>query len=214
MSDIISIFITDDHAMLRQGLVTILQQQAHMRVTGDFNTGHELLQGLRREQPDILLLDLNMPGISGEELVPQLRQLYPKMKIIILTGNDSAFIVRKLLEHGIHGYLLKNSEQDLLVQAIMDVYAGQSYISPELQERILSTSKEMKDSMPARVALTSREVQLLNMIANELSSQQIADELDLNLRTVEKYRTVMMQKLGVMNVAGAVKKGMLLGLIK
>ncbi len=214
MPDTISIMITDDHPMLRQGLITMLQQQSNMRVTGDYNNGQALLQALQIQVPDILLLDLNMPEISGEELVPKILQLYPRLKIIILTGNNSAVIVRGLLELGVHGYLLKNSEQHLLIQAITDVYKGKTYISPELQERILRTSKEMKDSMIDAEALTGREIQVLKMIADELTNQQIADELDLSLRTIENYRTILMQKLGAKNMIGAVKKGILLGLIQ
>lgn len=214
MPDRISIFIADDHPMLRHGLISMLSLQEHIQVTGDYGNAEHLLTGLSGYQPDILLLDLSLPDISGEDLAPRLLKMYPKMKIIILTSNNSAYSARMLLDNGVHGYLLKNSEQHLLLQAITNVHQGCIFISPELQERIFKMAKQIKNDLISSDNLTNREIQVLRLIADELTSQQIADELGLSLRTIENYRMILMQKLGAKNMIGMVKKGILLGLIE
>lgn len=214
MPEKISIVIVDDHPMLRHGLISMFSLHSHIKVIGDYGSADSLMKALAIGQPDILLLDLSIPDISGEDLAPKLLRLYPKMKIIILTGNNSAYSARMLLDNGVQGYLLKNSEQHLLLQAITNVQRGFTFISPELQDRVFRMSKQIKNDLISAENLTNREIQVLRMIANEQTSQQIADELGLSLRTVENYRMVLMQKLGAKNMIGMVKKGIMLGLIE
>lgn len=213
-TELITIVITDDHPTLRHGLISMLQLQANMKVIGDYGKAAHLLPALATQQPDILLLDLQMPDVGGEELVPQLRQLYPDMKIIILTGNNSAYIAKNLIEQGVKGYLLKNTEQHLLIQAINNIHQGFTFISPELQDRVLRLTRQIKNEGVNIDSLTNREIQVLKMIAAEQTSQEIATELGLSLRTIENYRMILMQKLGAKNMIGMVKKGILLGLIE
>lgn len=210
----VSIFITDDHPVLREGLISILGLQPNLEVVGDYGSGAQLLQALQIRVPDILLLDLQLSNENGEDIVPKLLRDYPDLKIIILTGNSSAYSARLLLDMGVHGYLLKNTEQHLLVEAIQNVYRDFIFISPELQKRLFRMSKQLKGEMTRAEDLTSREIQILKLIADEFTSQEIADQLRLSLRTVENHRLALMQKLGAKNMIGMVKKGILLGLIE
>ncbi len=212
--DKISIAIADDHPLLRHGLISMLSLHEHIHITGDYSSAESTLAGLALKQPDILLLDLSLPDMNGEDLAPHLLKKYPTMKIIILTSNNSAYSARILLDHGVQGYLLKNSEQHLLLEAIKNVHQGCIFISPELQERVFKMAKQIKNDLISADNLTNREIQVLRLIADELTSQQIADKLGLSLRTVENYRMVLMQKLGAKNMIGMVKKGIMLGLIE
>lgn len=210
--DIISIFITDDHPLLREGLVSILGLHDHIQVTGSYGKGEHLLRALNQDVPDILLLDLQLADTNGEELAPRLLKNYPKMKIIILTGNNSVYSARLLLDMGVHGYLLKNSEQHLLIDAIHHVQEGNVFISPELQKRLFRMSKQLKNEFgPAD--LTGREIEILKLIAHEHTSQEISEILNISLKTVENHRLSLMHKMGTRNMIGMVKKGILMGLI-
>lgn len=209
----ISIMITDDHPMLRNGLKGILSLEKHISVLGEYGNAAQLLGALQERQPDILLLDLQLPGTRGDEIAPQLLKQYPGMRIIILTGNNSAHNARMLLDLGVHGYLVKNTEEHLLISAIQKVYAGHTFVSPDLQERLFRMSKQIKSELITADDLTPREVQVLNLIADELTSQAIAEQLGLSLRTIENYRLILMQKLGAKNMIGMIKKGIQLGLI-
>lgn len=213
-TDRISIMITDDHPMLRNGLKGILALQEHISVLGDYGNTAQLLQALQAQQPDVLLLDLQLPGTRGDEIAPLLLRQYPDMRIIILTGNNSAYNARLLLDLGVQGYLVKNTEEHLLISAIRKVHEGHTFVSPELQDRLFRMSKQVKNELVTADDLTTREVQVLNLIADELTSQAIADQLGLSLRTIENYRLVLMQKLGAKNMIGMIKKGIQLGLIE
>jgi len=206
--------ITDDHPMLRNGLKGILSLEADITVLDEYGNTKRLLKALELKQPDILLLDLQLPGTRGDEIIPELLLRYPKMRIIILTGNNSAYNARILLDIGVHGYLVKNMEEHLIISAIRKVNDGDIFVSPELQERLLRMSKKIKNELINADDLTSREVQVLKLIADELTSQAIADQLGLSLRTIENYRLVLMQKLGAKNMIGMIKKGIQLGLIE
>jgi DNA-binding NarL/FixJ family response regulator len=213
-SDIVSVVITDDHPMLREGLRSILRLHPHITVLGDYGSGEQLLQGLTQKLPEILLLDLQLPDINGGELASKLRKKYPDLKIIILTGNNSVYSARLLLDIGVHGYLLKNSEQHLLIDAINHVQRGYTYISPELQQRLFRMSKQMSNEQINAADLTARELEVLKLIAAEFTSHEIADKLRISHRTVEHHRVAIMHKLGTKNMIGMVKKGILLGLVE
>jgi DNA-binding NarL/FixJ family response regulator len=210
----ITLMLTDDHPMLRKGLMGTLSLHAGMEVIGEFGSVAHLMQALVQQQPDILLLDLHMPGMRGDEAVSSLIKQYPAMKIIILTGNNSAFNAKMLLDMGVSGYLVKNAEDHLLINAIEEVYGGNIFVSPELKQRLLRMAKQAKGELLTAEGLTNREVEVLKLAADELTNQQIADRLQLSLRTIENYRLILMQKLGVRNLAGMIKKGIQLGLIE
>jgi len=210
---IIKVSIADDHPIVLNGLQNILKDFRTLEITGVFRNGKELLNGLRRQQPDVLLLDINMPDLQGDELTKIISSNYPQVKVLVLTNIDQIFFVRHLFKNGACGYLLKNAESDTLYEAIKAVYMGIRYIDPALKEKI---GQEMFDEAgaPAIPTLTRREQEILELIAEELTSHQIAQKLFITLSTVENHRLNLFLKLGVKNVAGLVRKSVQLGLIK
>jgi DNA-binding NarL/FixJ family response regulator len=211
----IKVAITDDHPLVREGLISLLQSQASIHVIAAYENGNYLVEGLKQQQPDVLLLDLQLSnGPEGKDLVILIKNLYPGVRIIILTSNDNAYNIQLLLNSGADGYILKSIEQRLLIEAIEKVYQGESYLSPEIKDLLLSTMRKSSNTLQNNTELTTREMQILQLIAEELTSQEIASRLHLSARTVETYRLGIMQKLGVKNMVGMTKKAIMLGIIK
>lgn len=209
----IKVVITDDHPLVRNGLQNVLKGQDNIVVIAEYNTGERLMNGLRLQQPDVLLLDIQLPDKGGDELVPIIMERYPDIRILILTSNDSIYYIKLLVDLGIHGYLLKDTEQDMLVEAIETVYKGNRFFSPQVKDSLLNLSLKPVHTA-TQEALTPREIEILKLIAQEHTSHEIGEKLFLSYRTVENYRIGIMQKLGVKNMVGMAKKAILMGLIK
>jgi DNA-binding NarL/FixJ family response regulator len=211
----IRIAITDDHPTVRNGLKAMLQSQPGMEVTAMYANGNTLLAGLQRELPDVLLLDIHLPDIPGNELVSKISAAYPTVAILILTSIDSAFLIKSLVHAGVKGYLLKTSDQDLLIQAIQAACQGTVFLPPDVQSILAGSALNLKSGATRMsMELTEKEREILCLISEEFTSQEIADKMHLSVRTIDNYRLGLMQKLDVKNLAGLVKKGMLLGIIK
>lgn len=210
----ISVTITDDHPLLLQGIRNALELYPHIQVVATFTSGNALLAGLAVSQPDLVLLDLHLAKPpQGIELVSQLRQTYPSLGILVLTSNDNTYNIQMALNAGANGYLLKNIEQELLMEAIATIHRGEEYLSPEVKNILLDHLR--KNDKNARVeSLTKREIDILRLIAEEKTSHEIGELLHLSYRTIETYRLGIMQKLDVKNMVGMVKKAITLGLIK
>ena len=176
------------------------------------HNGQEVMQCLQIRQPDVLLLDLQMPGIHGDELTKVINETYPRISILALTNLDQTFNVRNMLLNGALGYLLKSSDPDLLAGAIETVYHGKQFVDPVLKEKMLQESIEIRNiSLPIP---TAREIEILMLIIDEYTSHEIAGKLHLSHRTVENHRLNLLLKFGVKNTAGLVRKAIQLGLIE
>jgi DNA-binding NarL/FixJ family response regulator len=209
----IRIAITDDHVMLVNGLRHALEGYKNIEVTGTYSTGGDLLTALEKKQPDVLLLDLQLPDYMGNELAAKIRLLYPEIRILILTGMESAFHVQDVMQQGCMGYLFKTSTtSELLISAIEKAYANEVFIDPAVKELLVNDIIRKKTTSDAHIQLSKRETEILKLIASELSSPEIASKLFISHRTVENHRFSLMQKLGVKNVAGLVLKAVQLGL--
>ncbi len=210
----ISVAITDDHPIMRVGLKNLLQSSDGIHVTNCYESGKHLLEGLKEEQPDVLLLDLHLRGRpQGRELIEAIKDTYPEVRILILTSNDNVYNIQMMLNAGVEGYVLKNVEQNLLVEAIEKVYERRDFLSPEVKDILLTTLRKGNNNKAGEEMLTAREIEILKLIAEEYTSQEIGKKLFLSYRTVETYRLVIMQKLGVKNMVGMTKKAILLGII-
>ncbi len=209
----IRVFITDDHPLIKDGLQSVLQGHEHITLTGAFERGSQLLAALREQQPDVLLLDLQLPDKPGDELLKTVKQTYPKVKIIILTSNENPYAIKMLLKSGADGYLLKNSIAGSILKAIEHVvqYEGEPYLHEDVRNIIQKTFP--RDTKPANT-LTPRELEILELIAQEMTSQEIGEKLHIHFRSVEIYRVGIMRKLGAKNMVGMVKKAMLMGLLR
>ena len=211
----IRVAITDDHAMLVKGLVHALEGNDSIELTGTYSTGTALLCALETAQPDVLLLDLQLPDFMGNELAARIRTLYPDIGIIILTGMESPFYVQDVMQQGCKGYLFKTStNQSLLITAIEQAYAGEVFFDPAVKELLVNDIIRKKAPDDTHIQLSKRESEILNLIATQLSSPEIAAKLYISHRTVENHRFSLMQKLGVKNTAGLVLKAVQLGLIE
>lgn len=202
----IKILIADDHALLRQGIKRVLNFEDDLEVVGEAEDGQEALARTLVLQPDILLLDLNMPGISGLDVVKQLETAKCKTRVIVLTIHDSDNYVLELLKNGALGYLLKDVEPSMLIQAIHVVNGGNAFVYPKLAERIFGgISGEENVAEKARVLwnesratrLTAREIDVLACIAKGFSNQDIAQALFVSEKTVKNHLTNIFRKLHV-----------------
>jgi DNA-binding NarL/FixJ family response regulator len=208
----IRLLVADDHAILREGIVALLQTEPGFDIVAKASTGYEVLQLVNDNQVDICLLDINMPGLDGIEVARLLKVQQPYLKMIMLTTYNDREIISELVHIGVGGYLLKNSDREELVEAIHRVMKGRHYFSEEVEEIILKGLAEQQKPQP--VLLTEREMEVVRLLARELTNEKIAGELHISYRTVETHRKNIMQKTGSHNLAGLIKFAYSKGLIE
>jgi two-component system, NarL family, response regulator NreC len=202
MGQPIKVHICDDHTLVRDGLRRVLEAQPDLAVTGEAGTAEEELAALRREPPDVLVLDVVMPGGGGIDALPAIAQIAPGTKILMLSMQDDPIYVRRAFSAGASGYLLKDAASTELVQAIREVAVGHRYLHPLLGARLATTS------MPVAAAddpLSEREREVLRLLALGHTNQEIANQLFISVRTAETHRARMMQKLGLQTRAEIVR---------
>jgi len=209
----IKIAIADDHPLVITGVHHIISNSSDMEIAGSYTDGKELLKGLAVKQPDVLLLDIQMPGQTGDELAEVINEWYPKIKILALTNQDNVYYIKNMLRKGVIGYILKTTQENILLDAIRTVFRGEQYLDAVLKEKVIQDSLQAKKRMSGNPVLSPREKDVLHYIAADLTSQQIADKLFVSKRTIDSYRLSLLMKLGVKNVASLVKKGIQMGLI-
>ncbi len=196
--------ITDDHIMVINGLQNSLRNYDNIEVTGTFRTGNALMEALKSNPPDVLLLDIQLPDATGDELAPIILKEYPYTQIIVLTALESSFHLKDMIQMGCKGYLLKtNTDQDLLISAIERVYNGEVFIEPSLKEEMMHTMLHTQNAKPH---LTIREKEILQLTAHGLTSQEIADKLCLSKRTIDNHRANIFQKFDVKNTTLLLRK--------
>ncbi len=205
----INVVITDDQQIILNGLQKILAESQEISLIGVFTNGADLLAELGQLRPDVILLDIYMPGMNGIELAGIITKEHPSVKIIALTNVDIIPQVKKMLQQGAAGYLLKDAAPEVIVDAIRKVAAGEKYLYSDLQKQIMNNFFEPRTSH----VITRREKEILQLIVDEHTNQEIADKLFLSLRTVENHRNNLLQKLGVKNTAGLVKAALNQGLV-
>ena len=209
------VLLADDHAVLRAGLRLLLTSQSEFEVVGEASSGTETLALAERTQPDLILLDLNMPNLGGLEALPSLRKITPSAQILILTMHDDPQYLRQALKYGASGYVLKKAADAELLSAMRAVLRGEVYVHPSMT-RIL-----LEDMLPeARAAakdlwrsLSERERDVLKMAALGHTSTEIAEQLNLSAKTIETYRARGMEKLGLRTRAALVKFALQNGVI-
>jgi len=209
----IRIAIADDHPLVINGLHHILGNCSDMEIVGSYTDGKELLKGIASSRPDVLLLDIQMPGQTGDELAGIIAEQYPDVKMLALTNLDNVYYVRTMLRNGVKGYILKTSREEILLDAIRTIYRNGQYLESSLKDKIIQDTFQSKKQRSANPVLSRREKEVLQLIGANLTSQQIADKLFLSKRTVDNHRLNIMMKLGVKNVAALVKAAIQLGLV-
>lgn len=214
----IRLLIVDDHAVLRAGLRMLLDVQPDMTVVAEADTGEDAVAQARQQRPDVILLDLSMPGMGGLEAIRRLREVDPSMRILVLTMHDDEGYLRRALEAGSAGYVLKRAADAELVSAIRAVAGGGTYLHREHVAVLLQgTGETGEDVVDAQrevyEALSARERQVLQLVALGHTNQQVADSLCLSIKTVETYRGRLMRKLGLATRAALVRYALDQGLL-
>ncbi len=211
----IKVAITDDHIMVLNGLKNVLSDEPDILLSGVFQTGNDLLASLEECLPDILLLDLQLTDITGQELAFHILKTHPAVKIIILTGIESPMVIQDMMKAGCKGYLLKTTtDKDQLIDAIKKVYKGELFLEPVIQQKLLHNVFDTQTTtVSSNKKLSTREKEVLRFIALGNTNQQIANMLFISSRTVENHRHNLMQKLEVKNALGLIKAAMDLKLI-
>ncbi len=210
----IKVFIIDDHPLATQGIKSMLEPFPQVELAGIYHNGHTLMEGLAITQPEIILLDIILPDLSGEELLSVLKAQYPEIKIIALTSLDAPMMVSRMMRRGCNGYLLKDTDQHTLIEAIEQVHLGNEFIEPSLKEKLIQNIFNFQSNNDKIVTeITQRERQVLQLIAEEYTTQEIADKLYISFRTVENHRYSLLQKLDVKNTVGLVKVAIQIGLV-
>ena len=210
----IKLAIADDHPLVINGLRHILSNCPDMEIIGSYNNGFELLAGIANNEPDVLLLDVQMPGQTGDELAVIINAQYPNVRMLALTNQDNVYYIKNMMRSGVNGYILKTTREEILLEAIRTVYKGDQYLEPVLKEKVLIDAFQAKKDFAATPILSRREKEVLQYIATNMTSQQIADKLFVSKRTIDNHRLNLMVKLDVKNGAALIKKAIQLGFIK
>ncbi len=201
--------MADDHALFRQGLKRILEEIPDLEVSGEAGDGLELLKLLQQSNPDLIILDISMPNLRGLEAIHEIKRADPRMKVLILTMHKESEYLTQALSAGADGYLLKEDADTELLAAIQSVQHGKTYVSPLLSGKLAEEWTQRRrgngKTPPDPDPLTTREKEILKLIAAGKLSKEIADLLFISVRTVERHRANIMDKLGLKNTAELVK---------
>lgn len=193
----IKVMIADDHSMIREGLKQLLELEGNFEVIAEANDGEECLQIVNSLNPDVLLLDINMPKKNGLEVLRELKSRKSKMKVLVLTVHNEVEYLIKAMDIGINGYLLKDSESAKLKKAILTVIRGETYIQPDLIPMLNSKMKSMKNDRDKLDSLTRRELDVLKNLSVGMYNKEIATKLDISERTVKNHVSNIFKKIGV-----------------
>jgi NarL family two-component system response regulator LiaR len=212
------VLLVDDHKIMRDGIKAILKHTDEFRVIGEAETGTDAVQICKRSRPDVILMDIGLPGLNGIETTQEILRHSPDAKIIILSMYDDEHSVVSAIRAGARAFVLKKASDNDLIDALRTVAKGGSYLSPQVSDRLLSRIQrgdlESRPLPSALDGLSPRELQVLRMVAEGKTSKEIAVLLDLGLQTVRSYRKTMMKKLSVNNVAGLTQLALASGLTR
>jgi DNA-binding NarL/FixJ family response regulator len=198
---IIKILLVDDHRIVLDGLKSLFEKDAEFEITAAAGSPQEALDILKIQQPDILVTDYTLPGMTGLELSTKVKELYPQIKRVILSMHDEGHLVKQIMKAGVDGYLLKSIQQGELKTAFRQIMNGMPYISPEITKQLMTgLANESKQEL-----LTDREHEIVKLIVKEFSNKQIAEKLFISERTVETHRKNIFRKTNTTSLVGLVK---------
>lgn len=211
------VVIAEDHQLFREGLKAMLAAREDLEVVAEAQDGLEAIRNVRKHAPDLLLLDLSMPRLSGISVLNDVRTLFPEMKILALTIHESDQYVLETFKAGVNGYCIKDASREELLMAIETVLAGKTYISPgiadEVMEGYLTGRKKLKEKSDWET-ITQREREVLKLLAEGYMNKEIGDLLSISTKTVEKHRANIMSKLDLHNAAALTAYAIEQGLVE
>ena len=206
------ILVTDDHPVVRQGIMRIIEDTPDMKVTGEAENGYELLKKIKEQDYDLILMDISMPGSDGLEVIRELKKIKPNLPILILTIHPEKYYGLRMLQAGASGYLTKQNAPFELIEAIRKVSQGGMYISNSLAQ-LLVASKKDGEGKPGHEKLSDREYQVMNMIAAGKKVKTIADELCISVKTIHVHRRHILEKLNMASNADIIHYAIQNGLL-
>jgi DNA-binding NarL/FixJ family response regulator len=213
----IALLLVDDHAVVRQGLRALLEAEGDMVVVGEADDGREAVVLAKKTFPDVVVMDVAMPGMNGLEATRQIVRNVPSAKVLVLTSYGDDDYVAQLMGAGATGYLLKQTAATDLLKAIREVRAGNAYFSPVIAKRLRQQNHEaltVRQPGAKTGRLTSREAEVLQLVAEGFANKQIAAELSISIKTVEKHRQQAMNKLNIHDIAGLTRYAMSKGWVE
>ncbi|MHA3773995.1 response regulator [Verrucomicrobiota bacterium sgz303538] len=213
----ISVLLVEDHVVVRQGLRSLLKGASDLEVVGEADTGREGVQMARDLHPDVILMDIAMPMLNGIEATRIIKREWPEAKVLMLSTYSEDSYVQRVMEAGATGYLVKHSAADDLLTAIREVHRGNAFFSPSVATRILDHCRAALTGTHMtrkNFALTSREVEVLQLIAEGYPNKQIADILEISVKTVEKHRQQLMDKLNIHDTASLTRYAIAKGIVE
>jgi DNA-binding NarL/FixJ family response regulator len=216
LDTVIKVAIADDHALFRTGVKTSLSSRKDIQMIAEAENGMQLMNLLKHIRPDVVLLDIHMPIMDGYTTLPEIKKLYPEIKVIMLSMNNDPSIITKMMEVGANSYLTKESDSETIYQAIRTCYE-QEFFFNDLTNKALLNGLRMKKPQEAplqEVHLNDKEITILKLMCEEKSTKEIADIVDLSPRTVEAIRDKLKTKTGVKSMAGLVMYAVKAGIVE
>ena len=214
----ITVLLTDDHALVRQGMRKVLMADALIKIVGEARNGREAVKMARALRPDVILMDIAMPVLNGLEATRQILAANPAARIVILSAHTDHAYIERMIAAGVSGFLEKQTSAEILTKAIREVAGGKPYFSPAIAKRLIDANKRSRDrdGLPkaSAVRLTSRETEVLQLVAEGQANKQVAATLGISIKTVEKHRQHVMDKLNIHETAGLTRYAMAQGIIE
>lgn len=196
------IMLVDDHPLLREGLATLIRAVPGLTVTAEVGSADEAWSALAREVPDLVLLDISLPGKSGIELLKDVHARYPQVRVLVLSMHEESVYAERALRAGAHGYIMKQEPSAKVVEAVQNVLKGELYVSSAIAAHMLKqyvSNKQGGDTRTSIERLSDRELQVFSLIGKGLSTQEVADQFGLSVKTIQTYREHIKRKLGLRN---------------
>ena len=209
----IRILLAEDHVTVREGLKMLIGREPDMEIVGEAADGREAIERTSELRPEIVVMDISMPGLNGLKSTRKLKELYPETHIIALTRHKESGYVQELLLAGASGYVLKQSSSDELIRAIRAVHSGKSYLDPDVTSQALkkSSAGDLRLAISSSAQLSNREAEVLRLIASGYSNKEIAAHLQISVKTVEAHKANSMKKIGLRSRIDIVNYALLQG---
>lgn len=205
--DVIKVAIADDHKIFRKGVILSLRPYTNIKFVQEAENGDELLAGIAESAPDVVLMDLRMPGKDGIETTKVISKQYPNIYVLVLSMHEDERFVSHMMENGANGYLLKNAEPQEIKRAIMDVYEKGYYLNNFVNRILIKKAHSKQKSLPSLnndITISDKEKEVLQFICMEYTAQEIAQKMEISPRTVEAIKDRLMERFGSKNTAGLV----------